>query len=1155
MKFSKLVSCSLLWLVCTTHSGFQFISRSCADDNIPVEKNPLDWQADAELTDVFFLNSNLGWAVGAQGTILRTINGGQNWLEISQANATAGEHLSLDQKVQALQNGITTKWTGVTDDKSLQDQPYRCRFESVCFVDELHGWVAGGYKTPYVDRSRAVVLKTSDGGISWRAVKGIFAPRFKKIQFSDRANGWALGDEGNLFRTGICFTADGGETWSSQSSQGMADWIDGEQTNTGFVNISATGQLAVINNQRLEPSVLLGEGQVFFNRIRLFDQTQGLAIGNEGAVWTTNNAGRSWSPLAAESPADATKPLNTVPSGMLFNQIRQFDLSALSISPTKIWFAGNPGTIVFSIDRQTGSLTTNPTGMALPIKDLHFVDDQYGWAVGTLGTILATDDGGKNWVVQRGQHRGVAVLGVALEDRELPLEALADLSGEENRVCAAAVLTSTSDEAVRQSVERLGCVTLVNVAGSAPNGNSKYDQQLEKMVRTIRTLRPTAIINNSDFRVASTDGSTSQLDPIEFLKVAIQAAADRTAYPEQLEYGRLEVWSVDRLASRSPTGSVSFDPQRMLPRVGTLIEDKIALSRALLGLPIAAGGKRSYRVDCFSIANQTNEGDLLSGLDYGGRPIPTRNSAGGFRGSLNAIQLANSKQQKLDEFARFDLRSEQDSRIWNQQLLSWALSLDENVAGIWLAQLAQQYLQQGNTELASRTMEVLASRFTNHALAPAAITWLVHYNASDEFGQIEFQKFQADRQRQQSAETQLTRGGNQQATAASHVEQSTAGGVSQLVWTPVADAVRSPQSSAADDNALAVAAMNDDLTLDIAPQQNQANTPADEIPALTEAEIKLFFESRWQRASQYLRQLGQLDPELISSRQNRALESQINRKLSGTIAAEPTLKQLIQSGDIIDGLATGAQRELMLEDLIPGRETMPALVCDRTMLRPHLDGLLDDTVWQNRLQTGSPIRLSAAGRETGSDHETSINHDPQSTGATIDGASPTDIVMLAYDEQFLYVAIRCQKLAGQYYQTTNDARSRDADLALRDRVVLSLDVDRDYRSTNDFVVDYRGWCHEGTSGALGWNPTWYIGRAEDPATWTVELAIPLDQLVPSKIQPETVWAIRLARLTRDEANVWKPVPVLNPVRKLPNPSGWQIGLISQPAEFDLLMFK
>jgi photosystem II stability/assembly factor-like uncharacterized protein len=77
------------------------------------------------LTSVFFLDQQKGWAVGHWGTILRTIDGGENW---------------------------TIQRQDVAEDRPLF---------SVHFFNENEGVAVGLW---------SLVLKTSDGGITWSAI-------------------------------------------------------------------------------------------------------------------------------------------------------------------------------------------------------------------------------------------------------------------------------------------------------------------------------------------------------------------------------------------------------------------------------------------------------------------------------------------------------------------------------------------------------------------------------------------------------------------------------------------------------------------------------------------------------------------------------------------------------------------------------------------------------------------------------------------------------------------------------------------------------------------------------------------------------------------------------------------------------------------------
>ena len=74
------------------------------------------------------------------------------------------------------------------------------------------------------------------------------------------------------------------------------------------------------------------------------------------------------------------------------------------------------------------------TSQSLPLRDLMFLDAQRGWAVGSLGTILATRDGGATWQRQKGDRTRAAVLAVCSEMQQVPLELLTRLCGDEGYI-------------------------------------------------------------------------------------------------------------------------------------------------------------------------------------------------------------------------------------------------------------------------------------------------------------------------------------------------------------------------------------------------------------------------------------------------------------------------------------------------------------------------------------------------------------------------------------------------------------------------------------------------------------------------------------------------------------------------------------------------
>jgi hypothetical protein len=170
-----------------------------------------------------------------------------------------------------------------------------------------------------------------------------------------------------------------------------------------------------------------------------------------------------------------------------------------------------------------------------------------------------------------------------------------------------------------------------------------------------------------------------------------------------------------------------------------------------------------------------------------------------------------------------------------------------------------------------------------------------------------------------------------------------------------------------------------------------------------------------------------------------------------------------------------------------GPPPKPVLTCRQTALRPFLDGKFDDACWQG-LQ---PVAFKNAVGETAKDHGTEAR--------------------LAYDQEFLYVAVRCRHPEEEYVAPVK-ARGRDADLRGHDRVSLLLDLDRDYSTYFRLEVDQRGCVCEDCWGDRGWNPRWFVAVHSDKTGWQVEAAIPLGELTGDRVTLGTAWACNLVRV-------------------------------------------
>ena len=319
--------------------------RGCpAGQNLP---RPASRPSDACLCDVAFVDSRHGWAVGDHGTILHTDDGDQHW--------------------------------------SPQASGVVCTLNSVCFIDARIGWAAGGMAWPFLHDTSGVVLATRDGGRTWRR-ELVLLPTLYKIRFVSDRQGWAIGCSSAMYPGGVFVTRDGGRRLAAgcrRRAIGLTagDLYDGRNAILG----GPLGRLATINagdfGGKARPSKVLPG----VHAMQTVPPSYGWLAGDGGWIALTGDRGDSWRPPLGKPPTCAVL----------------FDFTALTVRGGKCWISGSPGSRIFSTPDAGRTWSAAPTGITVPLRAIAFADDEHGWAVGQLGTILATSDGGQTWQQQR----------------------------------------------------------------------------------------------------------------------------------------------------------------------------------------------------------------------------------------------------------------------------------------------------------------------------------------------------------------------------------------------------------------------------------------------------------------------------------------------------------------------------------------------------------------------------------------------------------------------------------------------------------------------------------------------------------------------------------------------------------------------------------
>ncbi|MBX3414067.1 MAG: hypothetical protein KF708_15375 [Pirellulales bacterium] len=991
------------------------VARGADGPSRPPDAAPL--LEDARLADIHFVDPQQGWAVGDRGVVWHTRDAGQTW--------------------QRQESGVN------------------CPLTAVHFLDAQTGWIAGRFTEPYTQNSRGVMLRTRDGGATWQRDPKLMLPGLTDVGFFDLMHGWATGDASAFFPSGVYVTDDGGRTWMPLAGTRFTSWNAGSFVDPGTGIIVGRSATAAVISQRAPREVTLPTlGLRGVKRVRHANASIAWAVAEGAKVLRTEDAGATWRPVLDETTSVGIAAA--------------FDFNALAVLGNECWVAGNPGTRVFHSPDGGQSWTSHATGHWMPLEAITFVDSQHGWAAGSLGSIIATSDGGRTWrSLRRGGIR-VAVAGIFGDTADVPLVSLARLSGDEGFLSSVAILSRrdvgiaglessdpqwrTQEALVRvgasdintnwafpaREVElRLTAERLVEGWNRANDGHGLA--LLERhLVRYLRTVRPDVVLTHG----AATSGDDPRSHLLNQMVLrAIDRAGDANSYKELAAHADLGAWQVKKVYGRmrgNQNGSLDIGSNQLSPRLGLSLGDIAQVGRALWSnVPQIAEETETFRCYVDRVPQGLGRRDLMSGISLAegsdarrrlGDPPPGRTAV-----------LARLAQRRRN-LAAIMSRSATDESLAPRLLAevdSLTAELDSDNAARFLYELGWRHHLAGHHEMAADAFARIAERFPASELTPAALAWLVRYYASAEFAW--------KLQREKQAATQ------------------------SLVGT---------MNAAAPTNLIApVAALEQLEPEDLPAEVTQAN-------ATTRVSNEQQLAQRATRAIGYAAQLQaasatySAEPEIVFPwmfAERAALASGSGGQFfAGLYRTRPA-----------DAWRRAAEAEQWLANRSPN-VPLPFWRVHKTAEKPFLDGKLDEAVWQS----AERVALVSAAR---------------------DDASWPATALLARDDEYLYVAFHCRKPRGATYTPTDGLRHRDMTLVDEDRVVLNLDLDRDRSVTYRLEVDHRGDVRDRLWNDATWNPTWHVATAAEEEAWICEAAIPWIELTEKTPTPGTAWLVGVER--------------------------------------------
>jgi len=293
----------------------------------------------AWLRAVYFLDQNHGWVAGSGGTLLETVDGGQSW-----------------RKLRPL----------TTD--NLRD---------VYFANEKIGWLVAErdeLKLKTNDEPRTYLLKTEDGGFTWRTVllRGADAnARLVRAVFADAERGWVFGETGVVFATW-----DGGAHWVRQAAPTKHLLLGGafaDNAHGWLVGAGATILQTSDGGQNWQSANVHDGAGARFTAASFVGNRSGWAVGTAGRIFATTDGGRTW----FEQSSNVAEDLSDV----------KF------IDTSEGWAVGSQGTLLYTRDGGT-HWSASPSGTSHALERIFLIDRNHGWAVGFGGTILTYGQAG-----------------------------------------------------------------------------------------------------------------------------------------------------------------------------------------------------------------------------------------------------------------------------------------------------------------------------------------------------------------------------------------------------------------------------------------------------------------------------------------------------------------------------------------------------------------------------------------------------------------------------------------------------------------------------------------------------------------------------------------------------------------------------------------
>ncbi len=1032
-------------------------------------KQPLDPYVaagvdDASLNSVCTASPDHVWAVGDRGAIWATVDGGRKWVR-QESTTTANLH-------------------------------------AVAFKSSTEGCAVGGLPGALSRTSRSVVLRTVNGGQTWSVLPSDGLPRFTGMRaIGTRLIAW--GDHCPQRKTGIFYSLDDGQSWQAMESS---------ISHVAALGTDASGSVLAVDRVGNAFNSQLRSARSFFTSsptqpIHFVDHVGStwLAGGSDGQLIRTVD-GQSWNRISVPLSSSALRVCQ-------WRTAAQFE--------DQIWIAGTPGSIVLHSKDRGVKWEVQSTEQTLPLRSIVFADAQRGWAVGPLGSIIATRDGGRTWYSQRRTATRVGVLAVTSSDSQVPWPALIAASWDE---VVASKSISLFGENLEQSANyaietwklnealapQLGMVEHDAWLNPKPTESAPHDLTLlvDRLAVELQCWRPDVVLTDE---TGGQKLATANHAAMTTLTTAIQQAAIATQQSFAKEL-MLSPWKVTKLVTVTEARSSQYSehPNRLMREPGLSIWDVLAPLGTLYEANSNALPMRTLQHTQSTLASNTSLFGGIAPSQSSHRQINLR--------SLGNYQLIMGRIHRMTTLDNLvTLPSETPSAEWQTQLDFVLRSLPPRELAPSLLRVVNACSGPSLWPRRQVALERLVHLQPDSDMASHARFKSLQMLSSDEMHAWR-EAASSDLSSNQSVGSLRTEAGNALSRNGSSltpfdIVSAIATKPTRMTADDLTDMMRNTQvvTGARLDagSQVGVAAFTTTLNAGFAGNDRSVNVGAQR--------GDLFFKA--------LDACYKSDLHLANLPQLELMRDAMSRSRSGTPRGANASTALLES---IVGLSAMAgwpqvarQEQLLAQDRPEQLRWVGFAVA--TANRPLLDGVLNEPMWA----ACPPMKLT----------RTNQNVTSKNAPAT---------VRWSFDERYLYIAIDSPRDEKATIHGPARLRKYDSDLNAVDHVHLLLDTDRDYASAIELGVSAAGETFDRCCEMIQYNPQYSVAVPSSPPQdrWVAEIAIRLSDLTTQSELTGQAWAVSAHRKSLyGETQSWSSI-----VSEQPSLQSTGLLLFVQPPE-------